>query len=273
MPRSGPFRQISNILQLVGIIAGVVLPLLGPRVITTVLGIIIIFLCAAPLVWHLSWAERYGSRQVLLVLLLAVACLWFGYLTWPENKIPTPELHGLLIPANEPDPPNWCRTTSVPRNVLNVRLGTIGLITPQSHLSISSGGLELFAVTRANGGIKISARIIDASNEVVAQISDNELYVNPSSRFKMLRPDWHSLIIIDELGKEKKRVLDVYFANPRFVRVYGRFFAAGGEPLILEERFTAIGTNTNIGAGLQCMVFDGDEPQTINLGGTELVAQ
>lgn len=145
-----------------------------------------------------------------------------------------------------------------------------------SKLTVRLGTEDILVITKASGGIKISARVIDASNQVVAQISDNELYVNPSNRFKMSRPNWHSLIVIDGHDKDKKRVLDVYFANPNFVNVYGRFFAPGGKPMILGTDYSQIGGNINLTKHVQCIavaVSEAAQSQSIQFGDVMFVAE
>jgi hypothetical protein len=105
-------------------------------------------------------------------------------------------------------------------------------LTEHKQTSIRLKGQEVFSISRDEGGISVSARVISVDNKVIAQITKNEIYVNPSGYFVLKRPDWPSLIIEDPKGHQ---VLNVYYINPSTVRVLGSFQTLGGPSIIITQ--------------------------------------
>jgi hypothetical protein len=136
-----------------------------------------------------------------------------------------PELHGLLIPANDPTPDHGCG--ELPPNAVIVIMGKTGFVTERTAGTgtVNMNGLDLMTLARAEGGINISARVFSADNKVVAQITNNEFYVNPPEKpFQLKRPDWHTLIVYDSEGNES---LYIRHSNTISVKVRGRFYVNG----------------------------------------------
>lgn len=208
---------------------------------------------------------------VSVVSLVVIAC--FGWWLIPKEKeaeppapqpnpapvtraeTPTPEerLHGVLIPANDFVPDNPCIKQvglAGPRSVISIFLGTVFVYTSNPQTSIKVGDEVIFSFVKEKAGIRISARVISPHNQVVAQITDNEIFINPDDTFRSERPDWHTLIVADRKGN---RVLEVRYLNPNMMAVYGHFHANRTPQLIFTPYYTELGSNKFFGRGTYCL--------------------
>jgi hypothetical protein len=140
-------------------------------------------------------------------------------------------LHGVLIPANDPTPNNACSDWGpIPSDAALLLLGDSASYTTASA-GISVKGEKLLSFSRTAAGINLNVRVYSKTSKVIAQITDNELFVNPSNIFHAKRPDWSTLIISDNNGSE---VLHVYFINRNAIKVMGVLATAEG-PITIDE--------------------------------------
>ena len=214
------------------------------------------------------WVKSHKSRALAIFITatigVGVFLFWRAYLPNPPREeliarpaptletrpapIPAPapqELHGLLIPANEPMPKHKCG--EVPHDAFLLVVGGTLYSTKNRMQVINMYGYELLSIARAEGeGLNVSARVLSEDNKVVAQITNNEFYVNPPQfPFQLNRPDWHTLIVSDNRGRE---ALYVHYANPKAVIVRGRFYTPAAEPVVAtEDRMRVPGGNVVIG--------------------------
>lgn len=108
--------------------------------------------------------------------------------------------------------------------------------------TVNMQGFDLLTLTKAVGGINISTRVLSADNKVVAQITNNEFYVNPPGKpFQLKRPDWHTLIVTDTDGHE---ALYVHHLNPTTVKVRGRFYVSGNVVVATNDLLILPGGNS-----------------------------
>ena len=170
--------------------------------------------------------------------LLAFALTWQKRLGERVKPNPLPDLHGLLIPANDPRPeiPNPCR---VPGKAVVV-LGSCAFMTDKDWSGILDiYGQQILTLRKEEGGIAISARVISSVNKaLIAQITNNEFYVNPSNEFALSRDDWNSLKVTDS---GKNTVLYVRFLNPTTIKVLGSFYVNNAPPIVITEEGVKIG--------------------------------
>jgi hypothetical protein len=193
-------------------------------------GLLVVLLCIAMAVAAVSPLHDKFSVTLWLGYAAAVLALLGGCLYLQkqhrEGNPDTPlELHGLLIPANDQMPEHGCG--ELPSNAVVVVMGKTGFMTESTSgvSTVNMYGADLMTFNKAEGGVNVSARVFSADNKVVAQITNNEFYVNPPERpFQLKRPDWHTLIVYDSEGRES---LFVRYVNPRSVAVRGRFFVNG----------------------------------------------
>jgi hypothetical protein len=178
----------------------------------------------ATIVFALVWAFLYIQKQ-----------MWEG-----EKAVikPSPDLHGLLIPANDPRPkiPESCRA---PDHAVIV-LGSCAFMTDKDWAGVLDiYGQQILTMRKEPGGIAISARLISSVNKAfIAQITNNEFYVNPSNEFTLSRDDWNSLRVTDSA---KNTVLYVRFLNPNTIKVLGSFYVNNASPIIITEQGVKIG--------------------------------
>jgi hypothetical protein len=146
--------------------------------------------------------------------------------------------HSVLIPANRPTPPNPCTShgEKIPPDAVLLMLGGFASYTSSKSVAIKARGEDVISFSRDRAGILVSARVYSPTNNVLAQITDNELFVNPSNVFKASRPDWHTLIIRDNVSE----VFRVSFVNRNAVKISGVLATSSG-PIVLGEGEIRIG--------------------------------
>jgi hypothetical protein len=99
---------------------------------------------------------------------------------------------GLLVPSNLPRPETRC---SIPENNFAIYSGggvTYGPTRPAALLTM--GGQEIISADGLdNGAIRLrTSRLYDDQNEIIARVTNNELWVHPLARRE--RPDFGTLI-------------------------------------------------------------------------------
>ncbi len=148
-----------------------------------------------------------------------------------SEAVPTNEaLHGVLIPAIDPMPKTDCPVWP-DANVLF--LGDSVFFTNDRLAAIRVDGNEIISFKETPAGIYISANVYSQANKVIVQITDNELFVNPGNIFHSSRPDWHTLVITDNIGIE---VLRVAYINKQAIKIVGTFSSPNlGRPIFIKE--------------------------------------
>jgi len=211
-----------------------------------------LFDAAIYIFWRHVWRYKTAGKKALvhissfaIIIVAFIGCLFWSQRTLPET---IPELHGLLIPANDRAPYPPCLRG--PRNVVIILLGNSAFLTDKKMTAVHIHNLDLISFAKSDAGVSVSTRVISSDNKVVAQITNNEFYVNPNNYFKMYRPDWHTLIVKEPGGRE---VLNVYYMNPSAMKILGSFYNPGSSPAIIEENQQVIGGVTYSNA---CLGFD-----------------
>ncbi len=145
-------------------------------------------------------------------------------------------LKGLLVPADEPDPPlpeSCYRVHPVPPDALRVYLGgNAGYTTSDQVTVLSVRGTDLLDLRRTPNGLAINAKTFSEDGKIIAEIIDNRFYINPNNFFRMEKPDSHSIIVYDT---HDRKVLDVRYVNSHSVKVLGIFQVPGTLPVIIDE--------------------------------------
>jgi hypothetical protein len=154
-----------------------------------------------------------------------------------RKSILTPELHGLLIPGNEADPPAACGfTPQPPHEFMVIDVGGNIAISNTRVASVEVRGQPLLSIEKSKTGISVSARIIDKDNKVVGQITDNELWINPGNEFRRLTNDRHTFQVVDRNGDE---VFFIHYRNRNHVKIRGSFY--GMPPMYATDTVLVIG--------------------------------
>lgn len=165
--------------------------------------------------------------------------------------------YGSLIPGNLPTPPDTCERvwrnlrrlreseprptpgplaslpSRMPPNAMRVFLGNSEAYSTDGRLVVfKSGDDDLIVLQRTETGMFVSAKVRDRDGGLVAQIVDNQFFINPHDSYKISGAGTNSLIVKDSTGD---RLLDVQFVNPLTVRILGTFFGLTGDKISIGE--------------------------------------
>jgi hypothetical protein len=144
--------------------------------------------------------------------------------------------HGLLIPANDPDPPNPC--PQIPPNALKLFLGSSAAWTTSGRMTVLQIAEEpIISIRQIGSELAVSAKVYSDDGRIVAELVDNEFHVNPNNYFRTERKDRHSLLVYDQ---RSQLVLNVRFLNPSTVRVTGIFNYPRREPLVVADEYVML---------------------------------
>lgn len=156
-----------------------------------------------------STTRRWGTVAALIV----IAGIIQPFL--PPNET---EFHGWLAPANDLMPKENACSASIPVDAVAIMLGDSGVWTTGSALRVVKAcNHDLLSLSRKNQRLAITATIFDG--KILAQIVNNEFFLNPNNLFRMERPDRHTLIVYDQEGDQR---LYVRFLNQRAIRILGK---------------------------------------------------
>lgn len=195
------------------------------------------------------WYSEHKINAIVLVgigvlfLDLATCLLWADKVIKATPAVKETEFSGVLLPANDPSPPNRC--TPPPPEALSVFYG--GSVAWSTHFPltiVSITGKDLLSVRRDANGLSVWAKIFDAEGKIIADIENNEFTINQNNYFKHKRPDASTLIIYDQYDQP---VLNVRFLNPAALRVLGVFRVKDRAPVIIEENRTLFGGSISTG--------------------------
>lgn len=159
----------------------------------------IIAIIAGCLQWHLLVSERLN----------------------PQGALEETVTSGFLVPGDEPTPPNRCTNGPfpLPKDAMLVILGNSaswGTSFPQTVIKI--GNDRMLTMDEIAGQIKLSGKFFSSDGRIVAELKDNEFFINPNNYFRKKRPDSHSLVVYDQQGVE---VLNARFINSHTMKITG----------------------------------------------------
>jgi hypothetical protein len=137
-----------------------------------------------------------------------------------------PKYRGTLIPASDPDPMPWCGELGLPK----LLIGTNGFVGAGGTVLIV-GEHDKIAYKLVRSGIAIDADLSADDGRIIARIQDNKFVVNPNNTFDVHGDD-STLIVNNDRGVE---VLNVRFANPKTIRLNGRFYPRPGASVELTD--------------------------------------
>lgn len=156
-----------------------------------------------------------------------------------NEQVRETETHGLLIPANDADPPNPC--PDIPPQAMRIFLGNSASWTSETHHTVLQiAGQPIISLRRTDQGLSVSSKVFSADGRIVAELIDNRFHINPNNYFRTERPDKHSLLVFDQ---QARQVLTVRYLNPLAVKVLGVFNYPNPRPVIIEEDQITIGGN------------------------------
>ena len=156
------------------------------------------------------WNKLAACGAIASIVAIPLALLLFSLNTFNSSpEVPNvdssgAQLHGLLMPANDPDPQYRCK--GVPPGASKIFLGgNLSWSDPNKQVTaLSIDGQDIIVLTEESGGFFLSANLYREDRRFVAKIVRNKFEINPNNYFKLDRPDRHELNIFD---KDNRRVL------------------------------------------------------------------
>jgi hypothetical protein len=195
--------------------------------------------------WLKARRQTYLFWALLVLVLAILTIVALAVFARTATVTSMPKLGGLLTPANERDPPvsQFCQDTlkgEIKPEDQKLFLGSFFIVvTPlQQELAVLGlCGKTVVSLKWKPEGVSVSADVFGQDTRIVAQIVDNEFYVNPNNYFRIERPDNHTLVVYDQYAHE---VLDVRVHNRTSVSVTGRFYSSRLEcpPAIVTKEYT-----------------------------------
>jgi hypothetical protein len=154
----------------------------------------------------------------------------FGtYQIWKYKELS--QLHGTLIPANDPTPNNNCEPPP-PENALMMFYGNATAYTTKPHFVFIGYDLlkpdaePIISLDREpNGNVVLNAKVFSEDRRLVTSISKNEFHVNRNNIIESLfgRPDKSTLVITDQYDNEFR----VRLLNKNAVSLTGVLYSHG----------------------------------------------
>jgi len=149
------------------------------------------------------------------------------------------QLHGILYPANEPDPPGGCTGSSPPyRDSLKFYFGPrTGAMPYTNHLTIIKGedGTVYLAIDRLpNGSAALTAHVTGEDGSVIINVDKNTFEINRNRILDSLsppRPDRSTIAIKDDHGN----TLTVRLLNKNSIQMAGRIHLKGKQYAVIDD--------------------------------------
>jgi hypothetical protein len=147
-----------------------------------------------------------------------------------------PETSGLLLPGTKRLSEGRAQ---IPEGAIALLLGnSLAYTTSFPHTVIEIGGVPALVIDKNKAGIAIFAKLFSEDGRIIAELKDNQFYVNPNNYFRIERPNDHDLIVYDQRGQQ---VLNVEFLNPSAIKLLGKFYFPPRPPIIIEEEWMSYG--------------------------------
>jgi len=153
---------------------------------------------------------------------------------------------GSLIPADLPSPPDTCeeiarerfrrtghRSPPIPPDAMRIFFGTSeAYSTDERFIVWKIGDDDTLVLQKTEMGMSVSAKLRGPDGRLMAQIVDNEFFINTHGSFRIRRADNSSLAVYNE---KDERLLSIEFVNPRVIKILGSFFGSNGDEIIITE--------------------------------------
>jgi outer membrane protein assembly factor BamB len=108
--------------------------------------------------------------------------------------------------------------------------GSMAVCDKQECTALATPDTPLVQIFRRGKAMSIETRVFGQDGRILAEISNNKLYVNSNTAFRWSRPDPHTIEVVDQ---QDNVALSVEFANPDTVVVEGVFYDRAGHSLTI----------------------------------------
>ena len=162
----------------------------------------------------------------------------------PCSSAPKPITEGVLLPGNEPTPPNPCQKRGeIPSDAVILLMGNQAIYNSTfPHTVLEMSGRNMLSIDKIGMGMTITADVFSADGRIIAELVNNDFYVNPNNYFKV-KHDANSLIVHDQ---EKNEVLNVRYLNPSTIKIKGIFRYPNHWPFIIGEDKIILGNHNTL---------------------------
>jgi hypothetical protein len=153
--------------------------------------------------------------------------------------------HGSLVPGNLPNPPDTCAEVferlrmrglivpQIPADAMRIFFGTSeAYSTEQRFIVWKVGNDDILVLQKTETGMSVSAKLRGPDGQLIAQIVDNEFFINSHNSFEIKGAGTSSLVVYSDKGE---RILEIEFMNPRVIKILGTFFGPNGEKIAISE--------------------------------------
>lgn len=169
---------------------------------------------------HKEWkAWRYAMSLTVIVLFSALSFRAYTKSVKRELSL----LHGGLVPANDPDPPNLC---SLVDDELGLYFGEMQVKASRFPLTVIEIAKKPAVVMdrNADGSLSLSLDVRSKDGRIIAKLDRNVLTINQNNYLSMERKDRSSLSVTDQNGRE---VLRARYLNRRAFRLSAYLISYG----------------------------------------------
>jgi hypothetical protein len=132
-----------------------------------------------------------------------------------------PDHAGLLSPGTQPNP-SFPLITTAPDEAIRIYLGggCAAWTTKDFLVVLRIAAEDIITVKRWRGTVAISAKIRSLDHRIIAEIVDNEFFLNPNNYFRKERPSKSELVVYDQTGAEALRM---HYLNPKAIKLKAKF--------------------------------------------------
>jgi hypothetical protein len=121
----------------------------------------------------------------------------------------------------------------IPPDALRIFFGdSEGYSLEQRFIVWKIGDEETLVLQRTQSGMFVSAKVRGPDGKLLANIVNNEFFVNLRGQYHMVSPQPSSLIVYDNSHEE---VLNVEFLSPRVIKILGKFFGPNGDSIAISQ--------------------------------------
>ena len=160
-------------------------------------------LFAVFLAFSFHFYQNKSINKVIIFGLLAWVSVGLAIAVYIKSNLSSEnEFSGLIMPANQPRPKSDL-VDSVPPNAFLILLGNSVAWSERLPVDILNLKNEsVLSIKEKDGNILLSAKLFDNKNKIIAELVDNEWFINKNNYFRKKRPNKSQLVIYDQSSAE-----------------------------------------------------------------------
>lgn len=173
-----------------------------------------------------DWQALFLWRWIVSLLIAGLFsfCIWTTHRI--EYEVELLQLHGVLIPAGDPTPPNPCGQNQPEGTVVFLYSDSAALAQKFPHVILQSLTLgPVITLDRLRDGyLVVLMDVLDPSGKTIVHMDRNGFIVNPHVIMEMHRADKSSLTVDGEYPGES---LSIRYLNKQAIKLDGTFHYPG----------------------------------------------